>query len=197
MRAANANEGAAHENEEEDVFGGCGHDPGGRQCGLRRVLPEFRDGYGRVVRCDEGVHRAHTVVPSKTGAFHAEDGTAGAFTRWGGYSKTFPPGGYTTTVDIYLDISPPYTADASDAVPQRHPVRLDVSSQHARLRSSTRLRLQRRLLHRHGRTGAGPRFVISASNNTGRGNSFPKNPGRDPFTINVGGLVHLRAPLPG
>jgi hypothetical protein len=46
-------------------------------------------------------------VPSESGAFHAEDG-GGAFTRWGGYGKTFPPGGYTTTVDIYLDISPPY-----------------------------------------------------------------------------------------
>src|SRR5438105_10588617 len=48
----------------------------------------------------------HGVV-SKIGAFHAED-TDGAFTRWGGYSKMFPPGGYTTSIDIYLDISPPY-----------------------------------------------------------------------------------------
>src|SRR6266436_4142558 len=46
-------------------------------------------------------------VVSKIGAFHAEDG-GGAFTRWGGYSETFPPGGYTTSIDIYLDISPPY-----------------------------------------------------------------------------------------
>src|SRR6266480_2457449 len=51
----------------------------------------------------------HGVV-SKIGAFHAEDG-GGAFTRWGGYSKTFPPGGYTTSIDIYLDISPPYMTD--------------------------------------------------------------------------------------
>jgi hypothetical protein len=36
-------------------------------------------------------------------------------------------------------------------------------------------------------TGAGPRFVISASNNAGRGSSFPKNPGRMPYTINVEG----------
>jgi hypothetical protein len=36
-------------------------------------------------------------------------------------------------------------------------------------------------------TGAGPRFVFSASNNAGRGNSFPKNPGRMPYTINVEG----------
>src|SRR5689334_16384467 len=44
-------------------------------------------------------------VPSKIGAYHAEDATPdGAFTRWGGYSQTFPPGGYTTSIDIYLDI---------------------------------------------------------------------------------------------
>src|SRR3954471_13755596 len=48
----------------------------------------------------------HGVV-SKIGGFHAEDG-GGAFTRWGGYSETFPPGGYTTSIDIYLDVSPPY-----------------------------------------------------------------------------------------
>lgn len=36
--------------------------------------------------------------------------------------------------------------------------------------------------------GAGTdRFVISASNNTGRSNSYPKNPGRDPFVIDTTG----------
>src|ERR1700686_1266015 len=29
----------------------------------------------------------------------------GPFTRWGGYSATFPPGGYLTQLDIYLDVS--------------------------------------------------------------------------------------------
>ncbi|MBK9708860.1 MAG: right-handed parallel beta-helix repeat-containing protein [Acidobacteria bacterium] len=32
-------------------------------------------------------------------------------------------------------------------------------------------------------TGSGPRFVVSASNNTNRSGAFPKNPGRSPFTI--------------
>ena len=45
-------------------------------------------------------------------------------------------------------------------------------------------------------TGTGPRFVISASNNAGRGSSFPKNPGQDAIHDQRGGLVHLRAPLP-
>lgn len=29
----------------------------------------------------------------------------GAFTRWGGYESTFPAGGYTTSVDVYLDMA--------------------------------------------------------------------------------------------
>jgi hypothetical protein len=36
-------------------------------------------------------------------------------------------------------------------------------------------------------TGSGARFVISASNNATRSGAFPKNPGRDPFTINKEG----------
>ncbi len=35
--------------------------------------------------------------------------------------------------------------------------------------------------------GVGPRFVISASNNATRSGAFPKNPGRDPFAINLEG----------
>jgi len=31
--------------------------------------------------------------------------------------------------------------------------------------------------------GGSNRFMISASNNAGRANSFPKNPGRDPFAV--------------
>ena len=58
-------------------------------------------GWFNATRVATGTHG----VPSKAGAFHAEDLNAGSFTRWGGYSKTFPPGGYTTSVDIYLDIA--------------------------------------------------------------------------------------------
>src|SRR5688572_2680338 len=53
-------------------------------------------------------------VTSNTGAFHAEAGTAA--TNWGGYSQnpgcaatacaaaTFPVNGYTTSVDVYLNV---------------------------------------------------------------------------------------------
>jgi hypothetical protein len=125
-------------------------------------------------------------VPSKTGAFHAEDG-GGAFTRWGGYGKTFPPGGYTTTVDIYLDISPPYMT--GNLMPYPNDTRFDWTS----AVSTPACAHRRDFVFNAGfytdtdTTGTGPRFVISASNNAGRGNSFPKNPGRMPYTINVEG----------
>ena len=51
-------------------------------------------------------------TPSATGAAHAQAAlnpyTTGALvqvTRLGGYSNTFPAGGYTTSIDIYLDMS--------------------------------------------------------------------------------------------
>ena len=81
-------------------------------------------GWFGATRVLSGTH----VVPSKTGAFHAEDGIGGsAFTRWGGYSKTFPAGGYTTSVDIYLDISPPYGA-GDPATPYPNDTRFDWTS---------------------------------------------------------------------
>jgi hypothetical protein len=125
-------------------------------------------------------------VPSKTGAFHAEDG-GGAFTRWGGYGQTFPPGGYTTTVDIYLDISPPYMTGS--LTPYPNDTRFDWTS----AVSTPQCGHRRDFVFNAGfytdtdLTGTGPRFVITASNNAGRGNSFPKNPGRMPYTINVEG----------
>jgi hypothetical protein len=126
-------------------------------------------------------------VPSKTGAFHAEDRDAGAFTRWGGYSKTFPPGGYTTSVDIYLDISQPYMDGTFTPYP--NDTRFDWTS----AISTPSCDHRRDFVFNAGfytdtdTTGTGPRFVISASNNAGRSGAFPKNPGRMPYTIKVEG----------
>src|SRR5256885_5028239 len=123
----------------------------------------------------------HGVI-SKIGAFHAED-TDGAFTRWGGYSRTFPPGGYTTSIDIYLDISPPYMTGS--LTPYPNDTRFDWTSAIGTPECAHR----RDFVFNAGfytdtdATGTGPRFVISASNNAGRGGAFPKNPGRMPYTI--------------
>lgn len=128
-------------------------------------------------------------VPSKTGVFHAEDTASGAFTRWGGYSKTFPTGGYTTSIDIYLDIAPPYMTGSLSAYP--NDTRFDWSS----AINTPACAHRRDFVFNAGfytdidiaPPGAGPRFVISASNNATRSGAFPKNPGRDPFTISLEG----------
>ncbi|HEY6225750.1 MAG TPA: post-COAP-1 domain-containing protein [Verrucomicrobiae bacterium] len=123
----------------------------------------------------------HGVV-SKIGAFHAED-DGGAFTRWGGYSETFPPGGYTTSIDIYLDISPPYMTGS--LTPYPNDTRFDWSS----AISTPQCAHRRDFVFNAGfytdtdATGSGPRFVISASNNAGRSGANPKNAGRMPYTI--------------
>lgn len=140
-------------------------------------------GWSGATRVMTGTHG----VPSKIGAFHAEDlnGNANTYTFWGGASQTFPPGGYTTSIDIYLDISAPYmngTGYANDT-------RFDWSSAIGTPQCGHR----RDFVFNAGfytdtdATGTGPRFVISASNNAGRGSSFPKNPGRMPCTITVEG----------
>ena len=126
-------------------------------------------------------------VPTKVGAFHAEAQNNQPFTFWGGYSETFPPGGYTTSVDIYLDISPPYMTGG--IVPYPNDTRFDWDS----AISTPQCGHRRDFVFNAGfytdtdTTGTGPRFVISASTNAGRGSSFPKNPGRMPYTINVEG----------
>ena len=124
-------------------------------------------------------------VPSPAGAFHAEAAftaapdTSDAFTRFGGYEPTFPSGGYTTSVDAYLNV------DAGDA----NDTRFDWSSAVNKPDGTHR----RDFVFNAGfyndtdATGSVPRFVISASNNATRSGAFPKNPGRDPFSITATG----------
>ncbi|HEX5702255.1 MAG TPA: hypothetical protein VFX97_03450 [Pyrinomonadaceae bacterium] len=120
-------------------------------------------------------------VASATGNFHAEavmvaaPGSTLDFTRFGGYESVFPAGGYTTSVDVYLNVT---AGNANDT-------RFDWSSA-----INTPAGTHRRdFVFNAGfyldsdATGTGPRFVISASNNATRGGAFPKNPARDPFTI--------------
>jgi hypothetical protein len=143
------------------------------------------DGWTGATRVPTATHG----VPSKTGAFHAEDQNLNGltFTFWGGDSRTFPPGGYTTSVDIYLDIAPPYMNGS--IMPYANDTRFDWSSAIGTPQCGHR----RDFVFNAGfytdidSTGAGPRFVISASTNATRSGAFPKNPGRDPFTINAEG----------
>jgi hypothetical protein len=117
-------------------------------------------------------------VTSAAGAFHAE-AADGAFTRFAGYETPFPAGGYTTSVDVYLN------AEAGNA----NDTRFDWDSA---INDSTGA-FRRDFIFNGGfyndsdTTGSGPRFVISASNNSSPGSAYPKNPGRDPFTITTTG----------
>ncbi len=124
-------------------------------------------------------------VPSAAGDFHAEaaftaaPGTSAAFTRFGGYESTFPAGGYTTSVDVYLNVG---AGDANDT-------RFDWSSA-INTPDGTHRRdfvFNAGFYNDTDVTGSGPRFVISASNNATRSGAFPKNPGRDPFSITTTG----------
>jgi hypothetical protein len=124
-------------------------------------------------------------VTSAAGDFHAEaasaanPSTTGDFTRFGGYESAFPSGGYTTSIDIYLDVSGGYADDTrvdwSSAINQPNGAHRRDFVFNVGFYNDTDV------------TGSGPRFVISGSNNATRSGAYPKNPGRDPFTISSSG----------
>ena len=88
-------------------------------------------------------------------------------------------------MDIYLDISPPYMNGT--LMPYPNDTRFDWSS----AVNTPGCDHRRDFVFNAGfytdtdTTGTGPRFVISASTNATRSGAFPKNPGRDPFTISA------------
>ncbi len=126
-------------------------------------------------------------ITSKTGAFHAEV-AAGKSTRWGGYNSVFPTNGYTTSVDIYLDMAGGWANDR----------RFDWSSA---------INMPDGVTHRRdfvisggyysdaGPYGSGPRFVFNASTTTP---GWPRNPARGPVAVYVTGWYTMRHTfLPG
>lgn len=127
------------------------------------------------------------MVTSKTGIFHAEDQNMNGltYTFWGGASKTFPPGGYTTSVDIYLDIMAPFMNGTGYANDTRFDWTSAIGTPSCEHRRD--FVFNAGFYNDTDTTGTGPRFVISASNNATRSGAFPKNPGRDPFPIYVDG----------
>jgi hypothetical protein len=133
-----------------------------------------RDGWfdfgGTLTRVASGTNG----VTSADGSWHAE--TNGAFTRWGGYSSVFPAGGYTTSIDMYLNVDAGFGNDT----------RFDYSSA-----INTPGGAHRRDFIFNGGFyndapdyGSGNRYVFSASNNA---EAWPKNPARDPFPIMASG----------
>lgn len=125
-------------------------------------------------------------IPSAAGDFHAEaafsaaPGTSDAFTQFGGYESTFPGGGYTTSIDVYLNVDDPTLANDT---------RFDWSSA-INMPDGNHRRdfvFNAGFYNDSDATGTGPRFVISASNNATRSGAFPKNPGRNPISITATG----------
>jgi hypothetical protein len=125
-------------------------------------------------------------VTSAAGSWHGEaasaanPNTTGDFTHFGGYEATFPAGGYTTSMDVYLNV---------EAAGNANDMRFDWSSAIGQPDGSFRrdFVFNAGFYNDSDTTGSGPRFVISASNNATRSGAFPKNPGRDPFTITTTG----------
>ena len=114
-------------------------------------------------------------ITSAGGGHHAVANVGGEskYTRYGGYSTTFPAAGYTTSADIYLD-----TAASTGG----NDLRFDWSSAISTPNGDHR----RDFVFNVGTNGTGG-FVMSASNNAGRSGANPANPGRSPITITESG----------
>jgi hypothetical protein len=119
-------------------------------------------------------------ITASSGSFYGQaatgtidnNGDGSAATDFGGASATFG-GGFTTSLDIYLKFGTTNDTrfDWDTAISDNSGNFLRDFVFNAGFYNDT------------DGTGSGNRFVISASNNAGRANAFPKNPGRDPFTI--------------
>ncbi len=119
-------------------------------------------------------------VPSAAGKWHARitgdpcDHTPATncdsvFTRWGGYSPTFPEGGYKTQVDIYLDVA--WATTHLD-------YRFDWDSA---INDNTGAFLQDYVFNA-GTSFTGSGFFVNASTNATRSGAFPENTCPSPST---------------
>jgi hypothetical protein len=106
----------------------------------------------------------------------------GPYTNWGGYSSTFPTGGYQTGVDVYLDVS--WAATHPDR-------RFDWSSAINMPDGSFR----RDFVFNAGTQPAGdpiPGFYIAGGNNATRCGAYPEDPGHSPIKIITSGWYSFR-----
>jgi len=115
-------------------------------------------------------------ITSASGGFHAENSSSGSAGNWGGYSSVFQE--YTTSVDIYLDLSGGWADDTrfdfTSAINDTSGIHLRDFVFNGGFYDSTNV---------VGPGSGTDRFVISASPAAQRANSYPQNPGRDPIAI--------------
>jgi hypothetical protein len=141
-------------------------------------------------------------IPSADGNFHARLGKdlspgtcasgggpqpiyTGPYTNWGGYSSIFPTGGYTTRVDIYLDVS----------WAQTH---LDQRFDWSSAINNTSGGHRRDFVFNVGTDALG--FVMTGSNNANRCGANPADPARAPIHISASGwytFEHMFTGVPG
>src|SRR5438876_578561 len=83
---------------------------------ITRVATGSSSLYANGVAAATGSHYARLAIDPSPDSCTFGGGTApifyGPYTKWGGYSAIFPPGGYSTGVDIYLDV--PYAQSHLD-----------------------------------------------------------------------------------
>jgi hypothetical protein len=127
-------------------------------------------------------------IPSSEGSFHAEltpgslASPTDAATNFGGYTDMFPPFGYVTSLDIYLD---PAAITQDD-------MRFHYISA---VNNSAGIHLRDFAFVVGGYTdtdvtgpGAGTdRFIINGQTNSGRSSSFPKDASKSPISVSTAG----------
>jgi len=142
----------------------------------------FETGTGDWTGVDQVASGTHGIT-SKTGNFHAEapqgfypDGSG--YVLWNVGDALVPPG-FTSSVDIYLDLN----SGASNDTRFDWDVALQTNGGS----------FVRDFVFNGGyydetdATGNTPRFVISAGNNAGRPNAYPADPNHNPFAITSSG----------
>ncbi|HVT29976.1 MAG TPA: PEP-CTERM sorting domain-containing protein [Lacipirellulaceae bacterium] len=127
-------------------------------------------------------------IPSASGSYHAEldpgslASPTDAATDFGGYTDMFPAGGYTTSLEIYLD---PAMISADDT-------RFNYISAVSKTDGS---HLRDFAFVVGGYTssdltgpGAGTdRFIVNGQTNSGRSSSYPKDPSKSPVAVSTAG----------
>ena len=136
---------------------------------ITRVPSGSSSTYANGVAAADGSYYARLGIDPSPDSCTFGGGTApiyyGPYTNWGGYSSIFPPGGYQTGVDIYLDV--PYA--------QAHPdTRFDWSSAINTPSGNHR----RDFVFNVGTDTLG--FVMTGGNNATRCGANPADPGHAP-----------------
>lgn len=136
---------------------------------ITRVPSGSSSTYANGVSASTGGYYARLGKDSNPDSCTFGGGTAqifyGPFTRWGGYSAIFPPGGYSTGVDIYLDV--PYAMSHPDT-------RFDWSS----AINDPAGNFRRDFVFNVGTDALG--FVITGGNNSTRCGANPADPLHSP-----------------